>query len=94
MQKYVLDDEHSDTFWSMNDLNLSYSNLGRNQETLDLYGQILDLRKRLLSDEHSNIQMSMNAFTKLYSKLRRQGSNTVSLDRYYLPSTSVLLMLV
>lgn len=75
----------------MTGLALSYSNLGRNQEALDLYEQTLDLRKLLLGNEHLNTHISMNALTKFYSKLGRQGSSTVASGRYYLPGTTIPL---
>jgi tetratricopeptide (TPR) repeat protein len=56
----------------MNNLAGWYSNLGRQQEAIELREEVLKARKRTLGDEHPNTLVSINNLARWYSNLGRQ----------------------
>ncbi|KEP46281.1 kinesin light chain, partial [Rhizoctonia solani 123E] len=69
--KQVLGDEHPSTLTSMNNLALTYSDLGRHDEAEQLQVKVLDTRKRVLGEEHPSTLMSMHNLASTYSHLGR-----------------------
>ena len=58
--KRSLGEEHPDTLRSMNNLAISYSDLGRRNEAVELREQVLEASKRSLGEEHPDTLKFMN----------------------------------
>ena len=60
--------EHPDTLSSLNNLAVTYSNLGNHQKALVLKEKVYDLRRKLLGDSHPDTLLSLhNLFVTYYN---------------------------
>jgi tetratricopeptide (TPR) repeat protein len=69
MSKRMLGSEHVDTLTSMDNLALTYQDLGEYQKAEGLHLQVLEARKRVLGPEHGHTLISMNNLAKTYHDL-------------------------
>ena len=60
-----LGSEHPDTLRAMNNLAVSYSDVGRRQETMELRERVLEARQRTLDSEHPDTLSAMNDLANL-----------------------------
>jgi len=51
VQRRILGKEHPDTLTSMNNLALTYSDLGRTNDAMALQETVLEVRRRILGEE-------------------------------------------
>jgi hypothetical protein len=72
--KRTLGDDHPNTLLSMNNLAMSYSNLGRQQEAIELGEEVLKARKRTLGEEHPDTLVSMNNLNLFLTNLHQQNN--------------------
>jgi len=70
----MLGDEHPKTLLSINNLAISYSDLGRQQEARELGEEALKARKRTLGEEHPDTLVSMENLMFFLADLHQQNN--------------------
>jgi len=70
-------ERHPDTLTVMNNLALTYSDLGQNDRALELLLKVLDARKEVLGEQHPDTLVTMNNMAPIYNNL---GQNDKALD--------------
>ena len=68
-QRLGLGQQHPDTLRSMDNLAISFGNLGQFKEAADLHAETLNLRKRVLGPEHPDTLWSMHSVADSYGSL-------------------------
>jgi hypothetical protein len=68
----TLGNEHPDTLRVMIGLAVSYSDLGRRQEAMELREKVLEASQRILGNEHPDTLRAMTGLAVSYSDLGRR----------------------
>ena len=69
VRKRILSEKHPDTLMSINNLALSYNNLGQRQEAIELQEKVLKMRKKILGEKHPDTLVLMNNLVSSYKDL-------------------------
>ncbi len=76
----VLGPDHQDTFWSRNDLGVTYRSIGRAKQALQLFEQNLSAREHILGYDHPDTLVSRNNLAISY-RVAGRASEALRLDK-------------